>query len=630
MLNRYYSEFSLTSVAICLFFVLISQGIYAQSLPETVSKITEHPRLLLLKGEENAIRQELQKDTVRGRVNRAILTECDLILTQPPVERKMIGRRLLQASRESLRRIFFLSYAWRITGKEQYFQKCEKELLAAAAFEDWNPSHFLDVAEMTLALSIGYDWLYNGLSANSRDIISKAIIQKGLNPSFDPKYNGWLRGSNNWNQVCNAGITFGALAVYEQQPELSGKLINRAIESVLIPMKKYAPGGNYMEGYSYWAYGTSFNVFLISALEKIFKSDFGLSKQPGFLKTASFYEQLTGTSDMPFNYGDGGGPEGLQPAMFWFAEKLQDPSILYIEKENLLSSRFHVKSNRLLPAVMLWGRAIPVDKITVPTTLFWAGEGENEVAILRTGWDKNGIYVGFKAGTPSLSHAHMDIGSFVMDAEGVRWSADLGMQQYNSLESAGLDIWNMAQNSQRWQVFRYSNPSHSTLTVNGHHQNVKGRAKIIARSSDPQHTRAVIDMSEIYNEDLVTAKRGVAITGRKYVNVRDEIETGDSECTIRWAMLTPAKVKSIEGAQIHLVNKGKHLKMYIAGIEGAVFKTWSTDPPNNYDAPNPGTTLVGFELKVPAHTKKSFNVILAPGNEKMEVKNINLTALNEW
>ncbi|WP_202616945.1 hypothetical protein [Arcticibacter tournemirensis] len=103
-----------------------------------------------------------------------------------------------------------------------------------------------------------------------------------------------------------------------------------------------------------------------------------------------------------------------------------------------------------------------------------------------------------------------------------------------------------------------------------------------------------------------------------------------SESAAGWAMLTPAKVKSIEGAQIQLVNKGKHLKMYIAGIEGAVFKTWSTDPPNNYDAPNPGTTLVGFELKVPAHTKKSFNVILAPGNEKMEVKNINLTALNEW
>lgn len=630
MLKRYYSVSSLTSVAICLFFVLISQGVYAQSLPATDSEITQHPRLLLLKGEENAIRQSLENDPSRARINSAILTECDAILTLPPVERKMIGRRLLQASRESLRRVFFLSYACRITGQEKYFVKCEEELLAASGFEDWNPSHFLDVAEMTLAVSIGYDWLYNKLSSGSRDIISKAIIQKGLNPSLDPKYNGWLRASNNWNQVCNAGITFGALAVYEQQPEVSQKLITRAIESVLIPMKKYAPDGNYMEGYSYWAYGTSFNVFLISALEKIYKSDFGLSKQPGFLKTASFYEHLTGPSEMPFNYGDGGGTEGLQPAMFWFAEKLQDPALLYIEKGYLLSSRFHVKSNRLLPAAMLWGREIPVEKITVPSTRLWAGEGENEVAILRSDWNKTGIYVGFKAGTPSVSHAHMDVGSFVMDAEGVRWSADLGMQQYNSLESAGLDIWNMAQNSQRWQVFRYSNPSHSTLTISGHHQNVKGRAKIISRSADPLHVRAVIDMSEVYNEDLVSAQRGIVIADKKYVNVRDEIETGGNECTVRWAMLTPAKVESIKGDQIRLSNKGKHLTMYVTGIEGAVFKTWSTDPPNSYDAPNPGTSLVGFELKVPAHTKKSFNVILVPGDENIKIKNANLRALNEW
>jgi hypothetical protein len=37
-------------------------------------------------------------------------------------------------------------------------------MLAAAAFSDWNPSHFLDVAEMTAALAIGYDWLYEEVS----------------------------------------------------------------------------------------------------------------------------------------------------------------------------------------------------------------------------------------------------------------------------------------------------------------------------------------------------------------------------------------------------------------------------------------------------------------------------------
>jgi hypothetical protein len=80
---------------------------------------------------------------------------------------------LLQVSRESLRRIFYLSYAWRLTHKKKFLDRGEDELLTASRFQDWNPSHFLDVAEMTMAVAIGYDWLYNDLSPKSREVISK-------------------------------------------------------------------------------------------------------------------------------------------------------------------------------------------------------------------------------------------------------------------------------------------------------------------------------------------------------------------------------------------------------------------------------------------------------------------------
>jgi len=40
--------------------------------------------------------------------------------------------------------------------------------LAAARFGDWNPKHFLDVAEMTFALAIWYDWLFDQLDTNLR------------------------------------------------------------------------------------------------------------------------------------------------------------------------------------------------------------------------------------------------------------------------------------------------------------------------------------------------------------------------------------------------------------------------------------------------------------------------------
>src|SRR6476469_7691116 len=144
-------------------------------------------------------------DAAWRSMHQSILAQCDSFLSKPPVEHIKIGKRLLDKSRECLRRVFFLSYAWRMTHDQRYADRAEKEMLAIAAFSDWNPTHFLDVAEMTMAMSIGYDWLFSGLSANSRQTIREAIIKKGIEPSQDSKYNSWLKAEHNWNQVCNAG-----------------------------------------------------------------------------------------------------------------------------------------------------------------------------------------------------------------------------------------------------------------------------------------------------------------------------------------------------------------------------------------------------------------------------------------
>lgn len=55
-----------------------------------------------------------------------------------------------------------------MTGEKEYLRRAEKEMLAAASFIDWNPSHFLDVSEMSMGLAIGYDWLFNELLPDSR------------------------------------------------------------------------------------------------------------------------------------------------------------------------------------------------------------------------------------------------------------------------------------------------------------------------------------------------------------------------------------------------------------------------------------------------------------------------------
>ena len=572
-----------------------------------------HPRILLLEGEEQQIKDLIKADKTWQKMHSAILQECNKIIGLPPVERIQIGRRLLDKSREALRRIFYLSYAYRMTGDEKYFTRAEKEMLAVSAFSDWNPTHFLDVAEMTMGVAIGYDWLYNKLSETSRKTISDAILNKGINPSYNTEYNWFLTATHNWNQVCNAGMTYGALAIQDEYPELAQKTINRAFETIHLSMEDYKPDGAYPEGYGYWGYGTSFNVMFLSAVEKALKTDNGLTQTPGFLQTAGFLEHMLAPSGLCFNWGDCGLGGSLNPAMFWFAEKTNDPSLLWSENKFLQSDDFSkFTDERLLPALMIWGKNIPLDQIKEPASKVWLGQGRNPVFMMRNSWtDPNTIYVGFKAGSPSVNHGHMDIGSFIMEAEGVRWAHDFGLQNYESLESKGMSIFGRTQDAQRWTIFRLNNYAHNTLTVNNELQRFEGYAKIDRHSTETNFPFAISDISTVYNGQLKKATRGVGIVNEKYVVVRDELETLDKTTKVHWNMATLATVE-LGNKEATLTKDGKKLILKVSGQGNVIMKTWSTEPTNDYDAANPGTIMVGFECDLPANSSAVFEVLLIP------------------
>lgn len=599
-------------ILITLFFLLGScNEKTATDQAKGTSSLPSHPRILLLKGEEETIRNNIKSDISWQTLNNKIFTECNSILTTSPVERVLIGRRLLDKSREALKRIFYLSYAYRMSGSKTYLDRAEKEMLAIAAFSDWNPSHFLDVAEMTMAVAIGYDWLYESLPGTSRTIIKDAIIQKGLNPSFNASYNWFVTSTNNWNQVCNAGMTYGALAIFEYDSVLAKKVISRACESILLPMKEYQPDGAYPEGYGYWGYGTSFNIMFISAYEKAYGKEFSSPQNSSFLKTGWYLEHMSGPSGSCFNYSDCGSGASLNPAMFWIADRIKAPSVLWEEKKFL--SGLTSAKDRLLPAILIWSAGLKTSEITEPEVKSWTGQGVNPVSMMRTSWsDPNAIYVGIKGGSPKVNHAHMDVGSFVMESGGIRWAMDFGMQDYNSLEQAGVDLWNMAQSSQRWQVFRYNNYAHNTLTVNNQLQKVDGFAPVTSSSGNSSMMNAIIDMTAVYAGQLKSANRGTAIIDGAYVTIRDEIETASGSTTMRWTLVSPASVTITDGSSAELTKNGKRLLLKVAEPSSVTMKTWTTVPGNSYDAANPGTIMVGFEAVIPANTKATLQVYLIP------------------
>ena len=129
-----------------LFFVLLSPAAIAGAQVPLA-----HPRLLMRTGEE----PQVPPESMFARADSVIVAFSDAVLAKPPVTRDFIGRRLLGTSREALKRIFWLSFTYRLHGGEAYARRAVDEMLAVSAFKDWNPAHFLDVAEMTMAAAIG-------------------------------------------------------------------------------------------------------------------------------------------------------------------------------------------------------------------------------------------------------------------------------------------------------------------------------------------------------------------------------------------------------------------------------------------------------------------------------------------
>ncbi|OGV56017.1 MAG: hypothetical protein A2X45_21215 [Lentisphaerae bacterium GWF2_50_93] len=574
-----------------------------------------HPRLFLKSGDEEKLKARIAGDPLLQGALDHVKDISDAMIAVPVLERKQIGRRLLDVSRTALRRITYLSLAYRMTKDRRYLERAQKEMLACAGFTDWNPRHFLDVAEMTTALAIGYDWLYQELEPEARRTIRTAIVEKGLKPGM--KVNGgWVTGTNNWNQVCNGGLTIGVLAVLEDEPELAADIIVRAVAGVPNSMHEYVPDGAYPEGPTYWGYGTSYNVLMLAALESVLGSDFGLSGAKGFMDTPDFLINVTGPTRLFFNYSDCSINGGVEPAMYWFALKKDEPSLLVIEKERLkkyLAGKHGPEGmgNRFFPLLLLWAK--PFAEMKPPSGLSWNAGGRTPLGIHRSGWDENATFVATKGGSPSSSHAHMDIGSFVMDADGVRWAEDLGMQGYESLESKGVELWNGKQDGGRWTVFRLNNRGHNTLVVDDKLQIAKGNAPITEFKKDGPFPHTVVNMTAVYEGQLKSAVRGIGLREDGSVLVQDELQAPDRKVNVRWGMITRAEVKITGDGAATLERDGKQLEFRVLSPSGVKLKIYNTEkPPREYDAENKGTCMIGFEVDVEKSAKERLSVWLAP------------------
>ncbi len=132
---------------------------------------------------------------------------------------------------------------------------------------------------------------------------------------------------------------------------------------------------------------------------------------------------------------------------------------------------------RDLPLFLLWWRPLPEPIPAVsPAPLVWRGESVQPVASLRSAWgDANATWLAIKGGTANHSHAHMDAGSFIFEALGVRWAVDLVRDDHAFIRAGGItqgQLFDYTQASKRWTIFRLGPEAHIILRFDGAPQRI--------------------------------------------------------------------------------------------------------------------------------------------------------------
>ena len=425
-----------------------------------------HPRLIMTEDRFELLRKQKDNGSTTATLLAKLKEEADdkiKLHKDKPIhfidkENKMS---LLEQSKEIQRRVAALALAYNIFGDEEYAKTAYEELENAAGFSDWHPYHFLDTAEMCTAFAYGYDWLYNWMNDSQRNLLRKAMIEKGLKQVMedyqlktDSKTRSYTwysdQPGDNWKLVSTGGTNMVALAIGDESDakEIASDCLTYGFkEAYSFVRRAYKElDGSYKEGLGYWDYATYYLGLNSSSLTSATGTDYGLADYIGVRKSIDFVRGMSTNKPTAFSFGDDRADRDTRWAVFtWLGAYYKSNAISSIRLKKIASDSFNYLD-------VLW--IDPNDKTDVeydgPTDFGGIGYSDSS---FRNNWKTSGTVAALHSGLNDYKyHGHFDLGSFYVESNGTRFFTDLGNEDYN-LEN-------------RRNAYRIRAEGHNTLVIN--------------------------------------------------------------------------------------------------------------------------------------------------------------------
>ncbi|WP_231638545.1 discoidin domain-containing protein [Paenibacillus sp. JCM 10914] len=588
-----------------------------------------HPRLLASTEDLNQSRLWLDNgDRYMSEWMDRLRRQADPVLSTTPLSYSPNGGNVYMLRD----RLIPTALMYRFTGESRYAQRVWQELEAMTHYEDWGgrTNNILALSELSFAVALAYDWIYDDLDQLQRAQLNTAIKDHALAVALD-----WYRGEfrhngehNNINLVDNGGLGLLALAVADE-PETEAQaleVIQSTFQKLQYALRHYTEDGAWPEGPAYWHYGGQYLAMYIQALNTSMGTDFGLSLLPGYAASGAYPYHLLGEGGF-FNFYDGNISYNMYESL-WFASFFDKPEYAWFIGD------LYNRKGYFHPLYMVFYKPGMFEQVPTQLDRFFTGI---ESASMRSAWDDPyALFASIKGVNETMrSHNDLDGGTFVFDALGVRWASDLGNESY-SLPG----FWDYQY--QRWTYYRKKTEGHNTLVINPiEHpviqQEPYGTAVTLKKESKPRGAYTILDLSDLYRKDASEMLRGMKLSSdRRELVIQDEIQLKQPS-ELYWFMHTGAEVEITEDGRAAILYE-QDKRLYVQMTEaptGARFSVMdarplATSPNPEGQSSNEGMRKLTIHLQQVQDIDLSVRMIPLYAHDPLPNDETDHIALLEW
>ncbi len=473
----------------------------------------------------------------------------------------------------------------------------------------------LAVASQSWNLATAAYWLGEKLQPETRTLIRDELERRTFVPFESMVTKGepsmwWLRGTNNWNAVCLAGVTGAALANIES-PKRRAFFIASAEKYIEFFLSGFTPDGYCSEGVGYWNYGFGHYVMLAETVHQATGGKVDMMADPRIRSIGSFGRRMEIAPGLYPAFADCSVGSHPDTQLMAFLSRRLGLGLHETESEGLLLADG--------PTTALFGLGLygfPNSASRTPTADGPTPEQpprdwfpDAGVLICRpTSGDSNSLAIALKGGHNAEHHNHNDVGSYLVTLRGKAPLADPGAEVYTARTFS----------SKRYDSGVLNSLGHPVPRVAGKLQRTgrSAAAKILKTQFTDETDAIVLDLRAAYDvPELKRLERTFLFsrTGRGSLTIVDEVEF-DSPQSFATTLITFDRWKRLEGDRLLIGSEGESSVEVDISVEGSAF----TIQPEQIDEDVRGgrlPTRLGIELTKPV-TRATITMTVTPKAEK--------------